>query len=145
MTIMSRDDQDWQIAVREQKRMFRLAARDYGLSRHILSLETGISASTLKSWANETIIPLTGLRKLVRVIPDELTSLVFAETDKCISTTIEGDGDLDELAREANELVQEHIKARHPEGPGGVRIVPIEKEAIKERGRAVAAKVRAVQ
>jgi hypothetical protein len=136
--------EDRQIAIREQRRMFRLAARDHGLTRQALHLETNIPVPTLKSWSNDTIIPLTGLRKLVRVIPDELTSLLFTGTDKCVSTTIEGDGDLDELASEAAELVHEHIKARHPDGPGGVHIVPMEREKIKDRGRVVASKVRAV-
>lgn len=131
--------------------MFRLAARDHGLDRSAIHLETGIPKGTLKSWGCTTsdkvlfaVIPLTGLRQLVRVIPDELTSLLFSGTDKHVATDPGDEGDLDELAEAASELVGEHVRARSPSSPGGTNIVPIEREKIKEKGRAVCAKARAV-
>jgi hypothetical protein len=141
---MSHDDPERDIAIREQARMFRLAKRDHGLDRRTLHLETGIPVDTLKSWEHGTVIPLTGLRKLIRVIPDDLTSLLFAETDKCVATMAGDGGGLDELAGTASDLVHEHLRARSPSSPGGIHIVPSEAEAIKSHGRRLCAQARAV-
>jgi hypothetical protein len=141
---MSHEDPERQEALRQQERMFRLAERDYGLSRRAISLETGIPVPTLKSWAHDTVLPLSGLRKLVRVIPDDLTSLLFTGTDKCIAPIVGDDGALDALAGSASELVVEHLRARHPDSPGGVHIVPQEAEKIKSIGRRVCSHARAV-
>jgi hypothetical protein len=141
---MSHDDQDWFDAIREQQRMFRLAERDHGLTPKALHIETGIPLTTLKHWRTDTIIPLHSLRKLVRVIPDELTSLLFTGTGKHIGTDPEEDGDMDGMAESASDLLHAHVRARSPNSPGGINIVPSEAAEIKSIGRTLCAKARAV-
>lgn len=131
---MSNDPAERDIAIRAQQRMFRLAERDYQLDRRALSLETGIPYPTLKSWANDTIISLTGLRKLVKVIPDELTSLLFAGTGKHIGEDEVSDGDLDALGCETAGFVSEYVRAKSD----GV-VTPIERANLKERAGRIAA------
>jgi hypothetical protein len=51
---------------------------------------------------------------------------------------------LDDLAEAAAEVEAEVRRARHPKSPGGPKIVPIERNAIKARGRKLCAMARAV-
>ncbi len=122
-----------------QAAMFRLAARDYGLSRTRLSLETGIAESTLKSWANGTAMPVCGFAKLARIIPDALTSLLVEPAGKHIGTNEGGDGDLDALGRECAGLVSEKLD-READGV----LCHIDRAALRGRARRVGAAARAV-
>ena len=137
---MHADDPEWQIAVRAQQRMFRLAERDHGLNRQTLHAETKIPLSTLKSWANDTIIPLTGLRKLLRVIPDDLTTLLLTGTDKHFGSDETGDGDVDALGCEAAGFVSEYVEAKR-DG----RVTPIERARLGERAARLAARANSVR
>ena len=123
--------------------MFRLAERDYGLTRRVLHLETGIPAETLKSWAHGTVIPLTGLRKLLRAIPDELTSLLLVGTGKVI-TGDGSDGDMDALVAATADFQAHYVAARSDKSPGGPTIIPMERERLKEKAARVCARSRAV-
>lgn len=136
---MSHDDRDWQIAVYQQARMFRLAERDYGLSRATISRDTGLHVSTLKSYCNETIIPLHNLRKIARVIPDELVSLLLTGTGKHIETSDTDEGDLDELGCETAGFTSEYVQAK----ADGI-VTPMERAKLVERASRIAAKANAV-
>lgn len=111
-----RDDNTLQQnVVAAQKRMFRLAERDYGLTRKVLHLETGIGMSTLASYVKKdatATMSIVAFVKLCRVIPDELTSLCLEPAARFVGTDIEGDGDLDALEVEASGVVHEIAKAK---------------------------------
>ncbi|MDF0543361.1 hypothetical protein PX699_13465 [Sphingobium sp. H39-3-25] len=111
--------------------MFRLAERDHGLSLKILSLDSGIPFGTLRSYAQGTSMPVSALAKLARIIPNELTSLMLEPADKVLADSEPEETDLDDLARAAVDVLQKYIAARHPDSPGGIRIVHNEVADIK--------------
>lgn len=114
-----------------QLAMFRLAERDHGLSLKILALESGIPHGTLRSYAQGTTMPVPALVKLSKVIPNELTSLMLDPGGKAITDAETDETDIDDLARAAVDILQRYVSARHPEGPGGIRIVHSEVSDIK--------------
>lgn len=111
-----------------QQEMFRLADRDYGLSVAVLARSSGISPSTIKGWRDGAAMPLWAIGELS--IPDDIASLVLAPFAKHIGTDEDGEGDLDTAALDAGEAQQAVQRARHPNSPGGVSIVPQEVAAI---------------
>lgn len=114
-----------------QLAMFRLAERDHGLSLKILALETGIPFGTLRSYAQGTTMPVPALVKLSKVIPNELTSLMLDPGGKVLADAEPEETDIDDLARAAVDILQRYVTARHPESPGGIRIVHNEVADIK--------------
>jgi hypothetical protein len=52
------------------------------------------------------------------------------------------DGDLDTAAIDANEFANEVQKARHPNSPGGLAIVPQERAVIEPKRQRAAASMR---
>lgn len=116
-----------------QARMFRLAERDHSLSRKVLSLESGISYSTLKSWASGTEMPVSALAKLAAVIPNELTSLLLGQIGKHIADDDADEGSIDELAGETSRFVAAYVEAR----ADGV-VSPIERRGLQDRARRIA-------
>lgn len=139
---MSRRSNFAQDIISRQERMLRLAARDYDLTPTVIEAETGIPKETLATWRKDTAMPAWALVALSRIVPDELTSLLFEPIGKHIGTDQTVDADLDDLAEEAAEFVTEYTKARSPRSPGGSNIVPIEKENLKDRSRRIAVKAR---
>lgn len=119
-------------SVSMQGEMFRLAARDHGLSIKLLCLKTGIPKTTLEGWSKGTVMPAWALFKLGKEggIPDELLSLIAEPFERHVGTDESGDGDLDTAALDAGELHQAVSRARHPASPGGTAIVPQEVAAI---------------
>jgi hypothetical protein len=116
-----------------QERMFRLAERDYGLTRKAISLETGISRDTLTSWMRGVQMPLAAFVRLSKCIPDELTSLCLEAADKHVGTNAPGDGDLDALGRECASFVSEKLEAEADNV-----VTPIEDRKLRNRSRRVA-------
>lgn len=116
-----------------QERMFRLADRDYGLTRKAICLETGISIGTLTSWTRGVQMPLAAFVRLSKVIPDELTSLCLEAADKFVGTNSPGDGDLDALGRECASFVSEKLEAEADNV-----VTPIEDRKLRNRSRRVA-------
>ena len=114
-----------------QLAMFRLAERDHGLSLKILSLESGIPFGTLRSYAQGTAMPVTALVKLSKVIPNELTSLMLDPGGKVLADAEPEETDIDDLARAAVDILSRYVSARHPDSPGGIRIVHNEIADIK--------------
>lgn len=132
---MASDDRISLLVREAQKRIFRLAERDHGLSFKALSLDSGIPYNSIRGYASgETIMAIPALLKLVGVIPDELLSQLLDPVKRCIVRTDEGDEpDYDAIGQGALELAGEVQKSRRPDSPGGTNIVPIEKEAINSK------------
>src|SRR3546814_7540771 len=114
-----------------------LAQRKHGITRQVLNLETGIAISTLRSYEEGTSMPVSALVKMARVIPNELLSLMLDVGGKVIADAEPDETDLDDLARAAVDVLQKYVAARHPESPGGVRIVHSETDDIKMSARAL--------
>ena len=114
-----------------QLAMFRLAERNHGLSLKILSLESGIPHGPLRSYAQGTAMPVSALVKLSGVIPNELISLMLDPGGKVLADAEQDETDIDDLARAAVDILQRYVSARHPDGPGGIRIVHSEVSDIK--------------
>lgn len=63
-----------------QQRVFRLAERDYGLTRKAISLDAGIDYDSVCNYAKgETQMGVAAQYALVGVIPDQLLSLLLPE------------------------------------------------------------------
>jgi hypothetical protein len=130
------------LLVREaQRRIFRLAERDHGISLKIAGLDSGIPYNTIRSYASgEAVMPVPAMLKLVGVIPDDLLSYLLEPVQRHIVEDGNGDFDADALGREAHGLAGEVQQARSPDSPGGTNIVPIEKQAIRSRAQRVIAR-----
>lgn len=109
---MSRRSSFAQDVISRQERMLRLAERDYDLSLRVLEAETGIPKETLSTYKHDTAMPAWTLVALARVIPDDLTSLMFEPIGKHVGTDETGEGDLDALEVEASGVVHEIAKAK---------------------------------
>lgn len=139
---MSRRSNFAQDIISRQERMLRLAERDYDLTPSVLHAETGIPKETQLSWRKDTAMPAWALVALCRVIPDELTSLLFEPIGKHIGTDDSGDGDLDALARVSAGYNVEYLDARQPGSENGTDLSPRERAHLKDRARVVAATAR---
>jgi hypothetical protein len=124
--------------------MFRLAERDHGLSINLLAKKLKLGRSTIKGWANGTVMPAWALFKLGKEggVPDDLLSLVGEPFTRHVGTDEDGDGDLDTAGLDAGEFQSAVQRARHPASPGGVAIVPQEVAAIVPLGKRACASVR---
>jgi len=119
--------------IKQQIRMFDLAERQHGMTLKVLHLETDIPTGTLRGWiAGTSMMPLDGFIKLagVKGFPNELLSLALDIAGKSIADAEPEETDIDDLARAAVEVLQRYVAARHPDSPGGIRIVHNEKDDI---------------
>jgi hypothetical protein len=133
-------------SVGAQERMFRLAERDHGLSIKALCLETGIPKTTLEGWKNGTTMPAWALGALGKAgVPDHLLSLTLNPFARHVGTDTNGDGALDELAREAAGFANDYLEATAPDSPGGSNVIPMEAAKLGERAARMEAKARAVR
>src|SRR3546814_14465134 len=80
---------------------------------------------------------VAALVKMARVSPNELRSLMLDVGGKVIADAEPDETDLEDLARAAVDVLQKYVAARHPESPGGVRIVHSETDDIKMSARAL--------
>lgn len=126
-----------------QREMFA-AARNRGLPPALLAKRSGLNATTVNSWANGTAMPAWCFSILCRFLPDEISSMMMEPSDKRIVPVVVDDTALDDLACEAIQLGAEYSRARHPESPGGVAIVPQEREPMRARARRVGSLAAAV-
>jgi hypothetical protein len=121
-----------------QTLMLDLAERKHGITRKALHLATGIPISTLKSYEEGTAMPVTAFVKMAAVIPNELLSLMLEPGEKAIADAEPDETDLDDLARAAVDVLQKYVAARHPDSPGGIRIVHSETADIKLAAKGIA-------
>lgn len=131
--ISSRDCEIARAVTSAQAHMLDLASRKYGFTRKVLALETGISESTLKMYEQGTAMPLATFVRIIGVkdFPNELASLVLEPSAKVIEDASAEETDFDDMARAAINLLARYVDARHPSGPGGVRIVHSEEEGLR--------------
>lgn len=117
-------------SVEAQREVFRLAAID-GLTIDVLAKRSPLKASTMKGWRDGAAMPLWAAGALGEAgVKDEHLSLLLAPFARHIGTDEDGDGDLDTAGLDAGEAAHEIQRARHPNSPGGVAIVPQERAVI---------------
>lgn len=139
MILRSRDGTKQDVAS-AQERMLRLAERDYGITAKVIAAETQIPLPTVSSWrrANAPVaMSLADFVLVCRVIPDELTSLIMEPSSKHVGTDETGDGDLDQLSREAAHYNAEKLDAE----ADGV-VTHIERASLKHRAKRIASVAR---
>lgn len=142
---MACDDRITALVLEAQQRIFRLADRDFGLSLKSISLDSGIPYNSIRGYASgHTVLPVPALLKLVGVVPDALLSHLLDPVERHIAPNDNNDSDLDELADAADELAADVRRARHPNSPGGVNIVPIERSGIVGKAKRFGATAKAV-
>jgi hypothetical protein len=124
--------------------MFRRAHSEKGLSIAAISKRSSIGRSTLKGWNDGAAMPAWAVGALGAAgVPDHLLSLVTEPFARCVVTEPDDtDGDLDTAAIDANEFANEVQKARHPNSPGGLAIVPQERAVIEPKRQRAAASMR---
>jgi hypothetical protein len=132
---MAHDDRISLLTLEAQRRVFRLAERNHGLTFKAIHLDSGIPYNTIRSYASgEAMMPVSALNKLTDVIPDELLSQLTEPGKRSLVRNDDGDEpDYDAIGQGALELAGEVAKSRRPDSPGGTNIVPIEKEAINSK------------
>lgn len=113
-----------EITLESQQRIFRLAERDHGLKLKQISIDSGIHYDTLLTYRSPdkpSMMPISALLKLVDVIPDYLLSQLLDPVHRRLEVVSNGDGDLDELGREAAGFVSDYVDAK-----SDGKITPIE-------------------
>jgi hypothetical protein len=121
-----------------QVRMLELAEQA-GFSAKVIELETGIPASTIRSWKAGTSMSLDAFAALaaIKAFPDDLLSLPFEAAGKAICDDAPADSDIDDLAQAAVDLLARYVAARHPDSPGGIKIAHNEKDALRQSAKAI--------
>lgn len=130
-----------------QREMFRLAEHQHGWSQKAVHHATGMSLSAIGQYARgETAMSGPAIIKLASVpdFPSDILSLLFTGTGRHVADDDRKDSDLDDLADAADELATDVRRARHPNSPGGVNIVPIERECIVNKAKRFGATAKAV-
>jgi len=128
-------------SVQQQETLFRLAESRFGLTLAEIARRSGISASTLKSWKNGTVMPAWALAALGDAgIPDELLSLVLMPFGKYVVSA--GDMDIEELAQLSADFDYAYASARRPDSESGVEIGHREKITLDEIGERLRATAR---
>ncbi len=110
-----------------QKLVFRVATdpQRYGMTFKAISMDSAIGYDSLCDYAaGKTEMPLSALRRLCGVIPNELLSLLL-DGGKSIVDQAEGIDHAD-MASHAVDYLAEYSAARHPESECGVDLGPNE-------------------
>jgi hypothetical protein len=132
---MAHSDRISALTLAAQERIFRLAARDYGLSLKTISLESGIPYNTIRAYAahngEQAMMPIAALLKLVGVLPDELLSHLLEPVGRIIDRPSE-DGDHDATVQNCIDFVTRKQRAHHPESPAGVEIADCEDQDLRK-------------
>jgi hypothetical protein len=138
---MAHDDRISFLVLEAQRRIFRLAERDHGLCLKAVSMDSGIPYNSIRGYAaGQTVLPVPALLKLIGVIPDALLSHLFAPVSRHLSEDVPDDGDHDTLASNCIDFASKHARARHPQSPGGVEIVPVEDTELRATRRELRAR-----
>ena len=118
----------------EQAEIFRLAQRDMQLHLKQIADLSGIPYASLKLYARgENQMPITAIKRLLSIDGfAPLLSRLFVPEGFALVGAHEED-DHDGLAADCIEYAGEHARARHPNSPGGVDIVPAEAAALNAK------------
>jgi len=116
---MARDHQ----TLATQERIFRIATRN-GLTLKAISLDADIPYNTLRSYAGHNgepvEMPVSALRKLVGVVPDDLLSLLLPDGRTIVRLP---DGvDLDDFEDACRDFLDTKCKAHHKNSPAGCEL-----------------------
>lgn len=115
-----------------QERVFRLAARDHGLTLKAISLDSGLGYTTVQSYAKgEAVMSIAGLFKLVGVLPDELLSLLLPDGRSIVEVPEEIDHD--ELADRMREWLAAKDHAHRPDSECAEKIGPNEDADLRAK------------
>lgn len=118
-------------SVAAQSELFRLAAKEVGLTITAIAARSPLKVSTLKGWRDGAAMPAWAIGALGDAgVPDHLLSLVLAPFGKHVGTDEDGEGDLDTAGLDAGEVQHAVARARSPSSPGGIAIVPQERAQI---------------
>lgn len=120
--------------VATQELIFRVALRG-GLTLKAISIDAGIPYNTVRSYAGSGCataeMPVSAVRKLAGVIPDELLSLLLPE-GRCI-VQIPAHMDYDEFAVGCRDFTAEKDRAHHPDSPAGREISDCEAHRLRSK------------
>jgi hypothetical protein len=115
-----------------QERVFRLAARDHGLTLKAISLDTGIGYTTIQSYSKgQAVMSIASLFRLVGVIPDELLSLLLPDGRHIVRAPEEIDHDT--LCDLATDYVETKMAAHKADSPMGPAIAPCEDTTLRSK------------
>lgn len=121
-------------SVEAQRELFRLAAKECGLTIPVIVARSPLKLSTVKGWRDGTAMPAWAIGALGAAgVPDHLLSLVLEPFGKHVESDEHDDGDLDALGREGAHYLAEKADAE----ADGV-VTPIEKGRLKDRARRIA-------
>ena len=143
---MAHTDRIVALTLKAQERVFRLAARDYGLSLQTISTESNIPYNTIRSYAGhngeQAQMPISALNKLCGVIPDDLLSHLTDPGGRQLVLD-DDDHDLDILGDHADAIAAEVRRARSPSSPGGTEITDLEEARIRRKAAQLKRRMRA--
>lgn len=124
---MSQDNRISHFILDAQKSLFSDAVFDMQMPLKAISDRAGIPYNTLRTYANgQTPLSLEAIKRLLRIEGfGAYLSRLFAPEDHALVGAVDED-DHDSLAADAIDFAAEHARARHPNSPGGVSIVPSE-------------------
>lgn len=125
-------------SVEAQRELFRLAAKEQGLTIEVIAQRSPLNVSTMKGWRDGAAMPAWAIGALGAAgIADHLLSLITAPYGRHVGTDETGDGDLDALGREAAHFNAEKLDAE----ADGV-VTHIERGKLKHRARRIASVAR---
>lgn len=131
---MASGDRISALTLEAQERMFRLAARDCGLSLQRISLDSGIPYNTIRSYAGHngapTMMPISAVNKLAGVIPDHLLSHLLFPSCRFITEASADESDHDGFAGNCIDFAASYQRSRHPESEDGIKISKRESEEL---------------
>jgi hypothetical protein len=114
-----------------QQDVFRLAERDYDLTKKAISSRSGIGYDSVLDYASgKTAMPIVALLKLCDVIPDHLLSHLLDPVGRYIASNETRDGDLADLGREASRFTHDFVEA-----VSDGNVTPIERAKLIEGAR----------
>jgi len=124
---LSHDNRISHFILETQQALFSDAVFDLQMPLKAIADKAGIPYNTLRTYANgQHQLGLEAIKRLLR-IPGfgAYLSRLFAPEDHALVAASD-EGDHDSLAADAIDFAAEHARARHPNSPGGVAIVPSE-------------------
>ena len=125
-------------SVDAQRELFRLAAKEVGLTIAVIAARSPLKVSILKGWANGTAMPAWAIGALGEAgVPDHLLSLLLEPFGRHVGTDENEDGCLHALGREAAHYTADMVDAESD----GV-VTPIEKSKLQDRARRIAGMAR---
>ena len=121
---------------------FFAKSKDAGFSIEVIAAYTGLPTTTLKQWANGTVMPIHAVNSITRFcpgFPNEIASILTGPGERVINDAAPCETDPHDAALKAWELVGEMLRAQHPGSPGAERVVHTELPRIRLAAQAAVA------